>query len=112
MSHRVLSSILLSMLHPANSSSFLLRLDVAKRPEQTQIVDAFQGSREDERGTQRQRLEQGSRQGGETACATVRVAFVTLAAAVRSSGSTTATTYDCRAGTSICPIQSAGSGVK
>src|SRR5215213_7391251 len=38
---------------------------------------------------------------GEAACATVRVAFVTLAAAVRSSGYTTATTYDCRAGTSI-----------
>src|SRR5580704_15252253 len=58
---------------------------------------------------------------GANADARLRGTFVTVAAAARSSGGTTAITYDCRAGTSICevddrssrnPIASAGVGIR
>src|ERR671917_610660 len=61
MIQRVLSSMSLIMPRPAHSSSFLLGLDIAKRREEDQIVDSFQGTCEDEGGTQRQGLEQGER---------------------------------------------------
>src|SRR5215208_4992243 len=63
MSHRVLFSMSPSMPQAAHRSSLLFGFDVAKRCEEAQIIDTFQDPRDDEWGAQRQRLEQGSRQG-------------------------------------------------
>ena len=52
---------------------------------------------------------QPARSGG-SALARLRGTLVTLAAAARSSGSTTAITYDVRAGTSICDSSARAGG--